>query len=214
MSIEERLNDISEIKTMMEKSTKFLSLSGLAGIFAGIFALIGASLVYFKYQTVYNIRYGITPSSTYLDYKIENAQEFVQYSFLVGLAVLILALFFGFFFTYRKAKKKGQVLINKTSKRLFINLFIPLGVGGIFAFILLYHHIYYLVAPVTLIFYGLALVNASHFTIRDIKYLGMFEILLGLISSLFIGYTLIFWSIGFGILHILYGIIMYLKYDR
>ena len=40
------IQDIAEMRSMMERSSKFLSLSGLAGIMAGIYALSGAYIAY------------------------------------------------------------------------------------------------------------------------------------------------------------------------
>lgn len=214
MNIEQKLSDISEIKTMMEKSSKFLSLSGLSGVVAGSIALFGAIIVFVKFESVYSIRYGLTSPKVVGNYRFADLSEFVVFSLATGLVVLVLALLSGFYFTYRKAKKQGLSLSGAVTKRLLANLSIPLVTGGLLSLILVYHHIFYLIAPITLIFYGLALVNASKFTLRDIRYLGLLEILLGLISALFVGYTLIFWAIGFGILHIIYGISMFLKYDR
>ena len=182
MDIDKQLNDISEIKNLMEKSSKFISLSGLSGIFAGIFALLGAAVVYFKFQTEYSSRFG---SAEYFQ-KITNPREFIYFNLIVGAIVLILALASGMFFTYQKAKKNKSLVWDATSKRLLMNLFIPLLTGAFFIFILAFHHIYYLIAPSTLIFYGLALINASKFTLHDVKYLGLLEVILGLISGLFI----------------------------
>lgn len=214
MNIEQKLNDISEIKTMMEKSSKFLSLSGLSGVVAGCIALMGAIIVYVKFESVYSVRYGLSASKLGGNYPFADVSEFVVFSFITGFVVLVLALLSGFYFTYRKAKKQGLSLSRTVTKHLLTNLAIPLVAGGLLSLILAYHHVFYLIAPVTLIFYGLALVNASKFTLGDIRYLGILEILLGLTSAIFVGYTLIFWAFGFGVLHIVYGISMYLKYDR
>jgi hypothetical protein len=65
-----------------------------------------------------------------------------------------------------------------------------------------------------LIFYGLALINASKYTYNDIRYLGISELLIGLCSTLFLGYGLFFWAAGFGLAHIVYGALMYFKYDK
>lgn len=214
MNIDERLNDINEIKSMMEKSSKFLSLSGLSGVISGVIALLGSLVVYLKYEAVYKVRYGFDHSYLPSSYQFSDLREFVIFSFFTGIIVLILALVFGFYFTYRKSLKKGYRLSGAVTQRLLESLSIPLVSGGVLIIILAYHHLFYLIAPLTLIFYGLALVNASKFTLGDIKYLGILEIILGLISSIFIGYAIVFWAIGFGLLHIIYGITMYMKYDR
>ncbi|HMI66070.1 MAG TPA: hypothetical protein VK517_08550, partial [Cyclobacteriaceae bacterium] len=70
-----------------------------------------------------------------------------------------------------------------------------------------------IVAPSFLIFYGLALINASPNLYEEIRYLGYSEILLGLLCAVLPNYGLLFWAIGFGLFHILYGAVMYKKYD-
>jgi hypothetical protein len=207
----QHLDALTDIRSMMEKSTKFISLSGLSGVFAGIFALIGAGAAIYYIHSHQN-------HLDYYDYAYLNDGS-VNVDFFVffisdALLVLVLGLLSGFYFTQRKAKKKGQSIWNATSKRLLINLFLPLIAGGIFSLALLKHELFGLVAPVSLIFYGLALLNASKYTLNDIRYLGVLEIILGLISSFIIGYGLLFWALGFGVLHIIYGVIMYTKYEK
>jgi len=91
---------------------------------------------------------------------------------------------------------------------------IPLVAGGLFVGGLLYHNEWRLVAPACLVFYGLALVNASKYTLTDIRYLGLLEIVLGLVNLYYADYGLYYWAIGFGLLHIIYGLIMWWKYDK
>ena len=207
----QHLESLSEIRSLMERSSRFISLSGLSGIIAGIIALFGAAAAYWYFD--YNIYY-----PKYYSNIFDNAgnikTEFLAFLFTDAFIVLSLALAFGIFFTTRQAKKKGQQIWDNIAKRLLLNLLIPLATGGVFCLILLYHGEVYLVAPATLIFYGLALLNASKYTLNDIRYLGITEIVLGLISSVFAGYGLLFWAIGFGILHIIYGTVMYYKYEK
>jgi len=202
----QHLETLTEIRSLMEKSTKFISLSGLSGIVAGIFALIGALIAYYYLlSTNYDQAYLMSGAVDV---------EFYTFFFLNAGFVLISALAFGSYFTIRKAKRNNQKIWDQTSKRLLINLLLPLVSGGLFCLVLLYHGLVGLIAPVTLIFYGLALINASKYTLNDIRYLGICEIILGLISSVFIGYGLVFWALGFGILHIVYGFVMYFKYEK
>ena len=200
------LKDITEIRSIMEKSSRFISLSGLSGIMAGVYAIVGA-LVAYKI---------ILPNDTGTYYELMEARvsDNLLYLVLDAMTVLILAIGTGIFFTTKKAKKQGVGIWDDTAKRVIINLLIPLIVGGVYCIILYNKGFLGLIAPVTLIFYGLALINASKYTFRDIRYLGMAEIILGLIASTTIGYGLIFWVIGFGALHIIYGAVMYFKYER
>jgi hypothetical protein len=198
--MENYLKDIQDIKKMMDKSSQFLSLSGLSGIIIGIYALAGAFAV--KQIT----------SNGYTNTTLES-REF-KLIIAIAAAVLLLSIITGYIFTVRKAKKQGDTIFNATSKRLAVNFLIPLVTGGIFAVLLLKNQYYGLIAPITLIFYGLACVNASKYTLRDVRYLGLTVIVIGLMATAFMGYGLEFWALGFGICHILYGAIMYFKYDR
>ena len=206
---QKHLQNISEIRSIMEKSSSFLSLSGLSGVFAGIFGLLGAAFAYWYIYIYYQ-----SASSVLLFTNLSLRYEILAIMLLDASIVLILSFAVGFIFTYRNSKKKGLKIWDNTTRRLLINLAIPLFTGGIFTLILLGRGNIYLVAASTLIFYGLALVNASKYTLRDIRYLGICEIILGLLAALFIGYGLLFWALGFGLLHIIYGGVMYYKYEK
>jgi hypothetical protein len=208
----EHLDTLRDIRSMMEKSSRFVSLSGFAGVFVGIFALCGALGAYLFIQVKYH-----DMRVPYYEYSVEGGElnmSFLQFFVLDALSVLTASLIAGSWLSFRKAKRDGVQIWDKTAQRLFINMLIPLASGGLFCIIMVSHHMAGFVAPAMLIFYGLALVNASKFTFDDIRTLGMLEIGLGLIASVWIGYGLLFWAIGFGILHIVYGIVMYFKYER
>jgi len=199
--MENYLRDIQDIRKMMDRSTQFLSLSGLAGILAGIYALLGA----YAAKQVYDLNYG-----SYITLESNSFKAIVG----IALAVLVMSVVTAFLLTSRKARRSGETMWNSTSKRLAVNFLIPLATGGVFCLLLLRNGYYGLIAPVTLIFYGLACVNASKYTMRDVRYLGLTVILIGLVATEFSGYGLEFWALGFGVCHILYGSIMYYKYDR
>lgn len=197
------LDDLKEIKDIMQRSSRFISLSGLSGVFVGIIALIAA---YLAYKTVY-------AEQDYLGYRIAIlTQESLTTILIIAIVTLSLSIGIAVLFTVNKARKTNQKLWDKQSKRFLINLFIPLFAGGILCLILLLHGFIALVAPLSLIFYGLALLNASKYTLAELRSLGISEIILGLFAAQFIGYGLLFWSVGFGILHIIYGIIMHIRH--
>ncbi len=201
----EHLQAITDIRSMMERSSRCISLSGLSGVFSGIFALIGAYLAIDRFETASD-KYRVIGGEELIDITI--------FFFEIAGAVLVSSLLVGTLLTIRNSKRKGIKIWDNSTKRLLINLAIPLIAGGLFCLVLLFHGIIGLVAPATLIFYGLALLNASKYTFDDIRYLGLCEIVLGLAGSFFIGYGLLFWAIGFGLLHIIYGTVMYFKYER
>lgn len=201
----EHLQTITDIRSMMERSSRFISLSGLSGIFAGVFALCGAYAAYIKLNSLNGI-YRLLNDSAFMDV--------VVFLLVDAFLVLLASVTVGIMLTIRSSKKKGIKIWDATSKRLLINLMIPLITGGLFCLVLLSHGLIGLVAPSSLLFYGLALINASKYTLNDIRYLGICEIALGLIASFYIGYGLLFWAAGFGVLHIVYGAVMYFKYER
>jgi hypothetical protein len=203
MNQQKYIEDLKDIKEMMNKSSKFISLSGLSGIAAGVFALIGS---YFAWQILYS-------NANYQAYDriLLNSEQLIQL-LGIGLTTLLLSLGSGILFTLLKTRKTKRNIWDSQTKTLLINLFIPLVTGGIFCLLIVLKGYIGLAAPVTLLFYGLALVNASKYTLTEVRSLGILEIVLGLLATYFIGYGLLFWSIGFGLLHIVYGIIMELKY--
>ncbi|MBX2965721.1 MAG: hypothetical protein KF845_06215 [Cyclobacteriaceae bacterium] len=198
--------DIASIRSAMERSVKFLSLSGLSGVLAGMYALTGAGLAY------YLIYYPHPPFGFRFYYVDEST--IVLRLMLIAAGVLALSIITGYLMSQRKAKRLGLTIWNKTSKGLMANLFIPLITGGLLILILVSRGYYGIVAPACLIFYGLALIQASAFTVTEIRYLGFSEIVLGLIAALLPGYGLVFWAFGFGVLHIVYGAVMHYRYDK
>ncbi len=202
------LQEIKDIRRIMERSSRFISLSGLSGVAAGICALAGAWIggnILDKYYGSYDSQ-GFFSGDDFSRLKIK----------LVGLAVAVFAAAFisSFYLTWRRARKQGLPLWDHTSKRVFWNMVIPLLAGAGFVLGMLRYDEWRFVAPACLIFYGLALVNASKYTLTDIRYLGYCEIILGLVNMFFIGYGLYFWAAGFGALHIIYGAAMWWKYER
>jgi hypothetical protein len=191
------LRDISEIKQLMNRSSRFISLSGLSGILAGIYAIIGSYIAY-------NYLFPDTGSLT---------MRFPNFTaILIILAVVaFLSIVTAIFLSSRKAKRNNEKIWDTTTKRLLINFLIPLCTGGIYILINLNNHYYGLTASLMLIFYGLALVNASKYTLGNVKYLGYAQILIGLICAALPGYGFWFWVLGFGVLHIIYGGFMYIQ---
>lgn len=198
--MEKQLEDLKAIREMMEKSSRFLSLSGLSGLLSGIIAIIGAAFAYFY----------VLVNSSVADM---NRQQVIFILVIDALVVLVTSIGFAFYFSWKKARKNNQKLFNKITIKTLYNLMIPLITGGILSLVFIYRGEFEIVASTTLIFYGLALVNASKYTFDEIHYLGITEIILGIGAAIFLFNGIIFWTIGFGLCHIIYGFIMYKKYD-
>jgi len=208
------LDTLRDIKQMMERSSRFISLSGFSGIAAGACALVGA---WFANNVIEENRYSVTNIRSIApgdDEKISISDwmgnQLVQIAIITFIAAFVLA----FIFTYLRSKKTNIPIWDSTARRLMINVMIPMVAGGIYLIKLVESHAYGLIAPGCLIFYGLALLNASKYTLPEIKYLGYGQILLGIISLWFISSGIYFWALGFGFLHIIYGTVMWWKYER
>lgn len=201
MSSKDYLKDISDIKSLMNRSSRFISLSGLSGILAGIYALIGATIAYWLVTT--SVR----------GYLILDGTIFKLCVLILAL-IAILSIMTAIYLSTKKAKKHGEKIWDAASKRLVINFIVPLIVGGLYILAILNQEKYGQTAALMLIFYGLALINASKYSIGDIQYLGFIEVVLGLICAVLPGYGFWLWVIGFGIMHIIYGTYMHFKYDK
>jgi hypothetical protein len=201
------IQDIAEIRSMMERSSKFLSLSGWAGIMAGVYALAGAYLAYFVFH--------FQPDAIFYQTSGRNSlpADFLPILFL-AIAVLVLSVGTAVILSARKATKNGEKIWNATSRRLLVTTAVPLAAGGILILLLIMKGMTGLAAPLSLIFYGLALFSASKFTYVDVRSLGLIQVVLGLAGSWFVEWSVLFWAAGFGMAHILYGIYIYYKYER
>lgn len=210
MKQEEALNTLNDIRDLMEKSTKFLSLSGLSSIVVGLYACAGTLMAYHLLGTE-SLNYP-TEDQPFLD--INTPDKLISIS-LLALGVLAASLLTVFLLSYRKCRREGKApFLTPATKRLLWNFFLPLATGGIFCFSLLLHGYYGLTSSIMLLFYGLSLVNASKYTYSNTRYLGFAEIALGLIDSFVVNHALLFWVCGFGIFHIIYGIFFYLKIEQ
>jgi len=203
MNKEKYKSDLKDIKDIMDRSSRFISLSGLSGITAGIIGLLGAFAAYYWVYTDIETR-------VYDQFTFSSAN--LWYILLIAVITLTAAIASGVYFTVRETRKQKLKVWDNQTKRLLINLIIPLITGGLVCLVLMFKGYFGLVPPLTLIFYGLALVNASKYTLKEIRSLGLLEIALGLISLQFIGFGLLFWAIGFGLLHIIYGI--FIPYNK
>jgi hypothetical protein len=206
--------DISSIKNIMERSTKFISLNGLSGVMAGVYALIGAAIAYVLIPGYVEGHLFDNPSGTPTANPYHGRESLIGSLVAIALLVLLLSITTGIWLTTRKARRKGLTVWNPSSRALLNSGLLPLLTGGCFILILLVKRHYGIIAPGCLVFYGLALTAASQHTFGDVKLLGISEVVLGLLGLVFPGYGLLFWALGFGVLHIVYGTIMYFKYDR
>jgi hypothetical protein len=199
------LNTLQDIRNMMEKSSRFISLSGWSGISAGICGLAGA---WFAWQRINAFHAQANSASS-------QCIDCLKTDLLV-IASLVFAAAFAtaFFFTFLRSRRDGSVLWGPAARRLLWNTLFPMLAGGLVILRLVSLEQYDIIISVSLIFYGLALINGSRYTIGEVRYLGYAELATGLISLWLPELGLYLWAIGFGLLHIVYGIAMWWKYER
>lgn len=204
------LAQLTEIRAIMERSSRFISLSGLSGVGAGVVALAGAGAGHWFLRR----EYGATGYLRLLE--STEAERLLVLPYMVGLAVAMIgaALLVATFFTWRRARHQGQPLWTALGRRLALSLAVPLMAGGLFCLALFVRGAVSLVVPGLLLFYGLALLNASKYTLEEIRWLALTQIALGLLAVLLPGAGLLFFALGFGLGHIGYGLLMYNRYER
>lgn len=199
----QNLEALQDIRKIMERSSRFISLSGWSGVFAGIFALAGAWWANAKINTYYR------------DYSASSCPACLKQELMTIAIVVFLAAFASaFFFTWIKSKRDGVAIWGASARRLLWNTLLPMVIGGFVIWRMLELGHYELVAGASLIFYGLALVNGSKFTMGEVRYLGYGQLVTGIAGLWLTGYGLYTWAFGFGVLHIVYGVAMWWKHDR
>ncbi len=210
MNDKQNIEDLKHIRNLMERSSKFMSLSGLSLVSAGVVALMGAAVAYFllfqRGMVKYDEHFRALGKHSTEDIRIGMA--------VLAIVILLVATASAYFFLFQKSKKAGQKLWTPSAKRTFTHFIIPLFTGGIFCFALMLNNNIHFIGSAMLVFYGLGLVNSSKFTVKEIYYLGIAEIALGLLAGFLLNYGLIFWILGFGIMNIIAGLQIYFKYDR
>lgn len=203
-----QLDALEDIKQLMHKSSRFISLSGWSGVAAGTCALIAAAYTGIQLDCW---RRGDCP----FDQLLQEGGESLRYTLLfIGLVTFVVAFTLAFFFTYVRSRKAGVAIWGFTARKVVFNVAIPMMVGGLFIWRMMEYGFYGMVAPACLLFYGLGLINASKYTLGEIRYLGYSQLVLGAINLWMPGYGLYFWAAGFGVMHIIYGIVMWNRYER
>ena len=198
MENREALNTLNDIKEMMERSSKFKAISGLSIVIVGVLASIAAAYIHFVLGN-YSIN---TPSKLHT-------------TVIVVLSLLAVAFMTAFVMAYLKAKRQQlRFTFDATMRNLLLSFLVPLVVGGLFCFALLIQEHYGLTSSVMLLFYGMALIGSSHFSYPSLRYLGYAELVLGIIDCFLVNYALLTWFLGFGVFHIIFGIVFMLKYER
>jgi hypothetical protein len=196
---EDYIKDIAEMRSIMERSTKFLSLSGVAVVLIGVYALVA---VYIAYQVIgYDPREATSP-------------DMINKLLGFGAIVMAVSVITVIFLSRQKAIRRNEKFWNPTFRRLLVHALTPLLTGGILILIFIAKDLPAFIIPLSLVFYGLMLYTAGKFTFPEFQAIGLVEIALGLFSAYYTPYSLGSWAIGFGLVHIGLGLYLYFRYER
>ena len=196
MNKDKALESVNEIKELMEKSSRFVSLSGFTAIIAGIYALAGACTV----------AHVLTPDTRLI--------VALQTSIVVAALVFVASAITAIILSYYKSKRISQKFFSRLTYRALWHFVLPLFAGGVLCLSMLWNGYYGILSSAMLVFYGLAQVNVSKYSYASLAWLGYAFILLGIVDSIVGGHSLLFWSIGFGGFHIIYGILFYICIEK
>lgn len=201
------IQHLAEIRNMMERSSRFISLSGMSGVASGLTALAGWSIACWGV--------GLEPRFSRTGnwiIPVKTGSE-AWPVFMVAILVLFVAITASILFTIRNSARKGLKAWDTSAKRLILHLSFPLLTGGLFCLILIQQELLFLLIPASLIFYGLALAGAARYTLHEIRILGIIQVVLGLLSGLLPSFSIVLWAFGFGVMHIVYGWLMVVRYE-
>ena len=193
--------DLAEIRIMMDRSTRFRSVPGWAGILAGLYAITAAWIAHecFGLKILFAQSPLIQPA---------HAKQTIG----LGILLLLTSMTTAITLSIRQAKGKGTPLWNQTTRRMLVSFSIPLLTGGVVLVFLMVQGLLDWVFPFSLIFYGLALHNAGRESIPELQFLGYLELGLGLVACFMSSCSVLLWLMGFGGLHLLYGWYITQKY--
>lgn len=202
---------LSDIRDMMSKSSRFQSVSGYSIVVVGLLAAV-ASLITAVFIGVEN---GFPCSEKLQHFAVMDTAVRTKSIAITGMVLFALSLLTVFFFAYIKSKRHQlRFAFDKRMGQMLLDFFIPLAVGGVLSIVLVMQQHYGLTSSIMLIFYGLALVNCSHYTYPVFRYLGYVELLLGIIDCFTMSHALLTWFLGFSVAHIVFGIVYILLFDR
>ncbi len=212
MKEQEIRDTLSDIRNMMERSQKVLFLEGTAGIVVAVWALLGAVAVSLVLYGTVSPLWGAT---------VNPIRQPDWDTFLI-VAIICASVFCAAFMTvwlmskHRASREGLDFSFDAGTRRLLGNFFTAMVTGGLVCLTPIFNDLWNLIPGFMLVFYGLAVVLISPiaFKISITKYLGYAEIVIGVAALAFSSFGMMFWTIGFCILHLIWGIWFKIWFDR
>ncbi|MBO4561474.1 MAG: hypothetical protein J5705_05880 [Bacteroidaceae bacterium] len=212
MKEQEIKETLSDIRNMMERSQKVMFLNGASGIIVAVWAFLGATLIS-------NLMYrSMWPMWGFKLFPLQEVDTRILIFAIIIFAFTFLASYITvLYMSRRRAMRRGlDFELDTAAKQLLRTFFTVMIIGGLFCLTPIRNGHWELVPGFMLAFYGLALVVISPmaFKISITKYFGFIQIAAGLAALTLPQYGMMFWTLGFCVFHLIWGIWFHFVFDR
>jgi hypothetical protein len=181
------MDNLRYIRETMERSQSFTAVSGVGGVLMGLIAL----------------------GATFLAVRSETTEAWVT----VWMSAAVLSLGIALVAMTMKARAAGGSLLVGAGRKFAWNLTPPLLVGGLLTVAMTQMGAATLLPGVWLLLYGTGVVTGGAFSVRVVPLMGLAFMLVGA-AALFApaAWGNLFMAGGFGLLHIVFGIVIWRKH--
>ena len=175
------------IRETMERSTSFTAVPGYGGMLMGATAIAAAV--------------------------VASYQVYLVNSLAIWLGEAALAFAIGLLAMWQKSKLAGQSLFSTPAKKFAFGFTPPLLAGVIITLGLWRNEHYYVLAPVCIICYGVAVICGGAFSARVVPVMGWCFMAVGTAAFLLpSSYGNLMMGLSFGALHMIFGAVIARKY--
>jgi hypothetical protein len=195
------LEELKVIRSLMERPVKYSTQSGLAGILAGTIALAGMF------------------ADMYISGHYEPVTA-VTLCFFVWGGVLGLSLLAVVGLTRLREIRQNMPLWSAVKTRILLAILPPAlaGIGLTLAIVFRWYmdigpNEWGLIPPIWMLFYGVACWQVGEFSVKELRWMGAAFLLAGLVTATCLQvYPYLTLGVTFGGFHIVYGVIVRLRY--
>jgi hypothetical protein len=182
------MENLEFIRDTMERSTHFTAVPGYGGMLIG-FTAIGAA------------------------YIAHTQAPLIRDWVIVWLVEAVLAFCIGLFAMWQKSKLAGTTLNSVPAKKMILSFVPPMICGVIITLGLWRYGDFVSMIPVWLLLYGAAVVTGGSYSVRAVPIMGWCFIALGAIAFFLPANTgNLMMTLGFGLLHMVFGLVIARKY--
>ena len=181
------MDNLSFIRSTMERATAFTAVPGWGGVAMGLTALAAAPLA--------------------------GSRATVGEWLAVWLGASVLALTIGGWSMAVKARRAGTSVFSYSGRRFVLSYVPPLAVGGLLTLVLVRADLYPALPGTWLLLYGTGVVTGGAFSVRVVPIMGLCFMTFGAVALLApSAWGAWLMAGGFGGLHIIFGLIIARRY--